>query len=430
MKQKRKKDKSFLHIICENLMRIISIAEVIGLIIGIFFQVCGFGLLRYIQQKWPNRIEGGRIADYCNFVITFATITTAVMVFSYSVLDNNRMGVSNRTVIRYRFGNKLFPACFIISLLRLPVMKILLYIDLKYILCIELLLSSLSQIVIITFVVLSNNMEWVIQSIAENEKKQYIKLFKLQADELKQITPWENPHVQRAMKSTELFSDKANLLDAVFLIPFNVEGSDKETTELKTILDIDMNILYIFYYQNAFGAFSAFSENQDERQRLYTLFYVEIKKLIQETSQYDKKKDPEMEYKVSLAISAILNAALMSRVLEGEAFCIHVLKDVCALLNAELQKQQIIHYFLMLELMNMIDNGKVPIKYLNQLSYVLRHDSGRWLNVFCHSYWNIIVKNCTVNKDDNEVYFWNAVLTLRKKEQSSMLMSYIVQMEE
>lgn len=49
-------------------------------------------------------------------------------------------------------------------------MKILLYIDLKYILCIELLLSSLSQIVIITFVVLSNNMEWVIQSIAENEK--------------------------------------------------------------------------------------------------------------------------------------------------------------------------------------------------------------------------------------------------------------------
>lgn len=69
------------------------------------------------------------------------------------------------------------------------------------------------------------------------------------------------------MKSTELFSDKANLLDTVFLIPFNVEGSDKETTELKTILDIDMNILYIFYYQNAFGAFSAFSENQDERQR-------------------------------------------------------------------------------------------------------------------------------------------------------------------
>lgn len=400
---------------------------------GVGLQASGISLLGWIQQKWPNLIEGGRINDYCNFVITFAAITAAVMIFSYSALDNTRMGVSNRTIMRYRFGSKMVPVCFVINLLRLPTMKIFFYMNLKDVLCMELMWSSISQIIIITFVILSSNTEWVIKRIVKKEAEQYKKLFELQDNNLKQVTPWENPHIQRAMQSNELFSDKANILDAVFMIPFNTIRSTPKTTKLKKVLEVDMNILYIFYYQNAFGAFSVFRKNQDERQRLYTLLYAEIEKIIQEAGKYNQSENkgekPEIEYKASLAISAILNAALMSRVSEAEAFCFYVLNNICATLDARMQKQQVIHYFLMLELMHTIDDGKVPMKYLNQLSHVLKHDDGKWLNVFCYSYWNIIVKNCTVDSKANEIHFWNAVSTLQKKRQASLLMTYIVQME-
>ena len=90
-------------------------------------------------------INGNDLENFQEFVITCSTMTTAVVILCYSIFDSKRLGISNRTIIRYQIGNKTLPIAFFLSLVKLPVFKVCTYLGWKDFLLFELPYSLLIQ---------------------------------------------------------------------------------------------------------------------------------------------------------------------------------------------------------------------------------------------------------------------------------------------
>lgn len=388
--------------------------------------------------KWPMR--GRRVAfeyldNFHEFMITCSTMTTAVVILCYSIFDGKRLGISNRTIVGYRIGNETLPTAFFLSLMKLPMFKICIYCEWKYVLLWELPYSLIIQFAIIAFVTWSSSMNATIKTIAKQEEWQYKKMLDYKWDKwetLDSFSLWKIPHIQQAMTSDELFSDKLRLLKAVF-----EKGQTKEYTYSRMS---ERNALYSFYYNNAYEAFDAVKDNVDERQKLYTFFYSEVGELIEKSKStiFDerinyKEGNPKQEsikigYKLNLAISAIINAAMFSNVKDAEIFSNYLLKEVCSNMDPKLRMRQIVYYFYTLELFYRTNEIKEKAIHIKELCTLIKDEPLECMDMRYYEYWEFITRKCTLDKEFSERVYYDAGLTLKGREQSSVLMLYILQL--
>lgn len=252
---------------------LLIILEIVIAGIAVFLQNSKWLEIMAQSKNWDTLLEilnGNDLENFQEFVITCSTMTTAVVILCYSIFDSKRLGISNRTIIRYQIGNKTLPIAFFLSLVKLPVFKVCTYLGWKDFLLFELPYSLLIQFIIIGFVIRSSSMNVTIKMIAMQEGWQYKKILEYKWgkwEELENLSLWKISHIQQVMESEELFSDKLRLLKAIF-----------EKGELKWYPQMrKRNAFYSFYYHSAYEAFCAVKDNGDERQLLYTFF---IQKLV------------------------------------------------------------------------------------------------------------------------------------------------------
>ena len=386
--------------------------------------------------NWPVTLKKNvfeDLNDFNDFVFTCSTMTTAVVILCYSILDSKRLGISNRTIIRYQIGNMTLPIAFIISLIKLPIFKVCIYLEWEYALIFELPWSLGIQFAIIAFIIRASSMNTTINVIARQENWQYKKILEYEWDKwevLEIFSLWKISHIQQAMSSDELFSDKLRLLKTVL-----------KKEEVKWYSQMSQrNAFYSFYYNNAYEAFCAVKNNLDEQQLLYTFFYSEVGELIETSkgkifderinSKEESSKDEKIkiEYMLNLAVSAIINAAMFSGVRDAEIFSNYMLKEVCSKANPKLRNRQIIYYFYTMELFYRTNKMKVREVYIKELCELIKNESYECMDMRFYEYWEFITRKCTLDKKISEMIYYDAGLTLMGRKQSSVLMLYILQL--
>lgn len=413
---------------------LLIILEIVIAGIAVFLQNSKWLEIMAQSKNWDTLLEilnGNDLENFQEFVITCSTMTTAVVILCYSIFDSKRLGISNRTIIRYQIGNKTLPIAFFLSLVKLPVFKDCTYLGWKDFLLFELPYSLLIQFIIIGFVIRSSSMNVTIKMIAMQEGWQYKKILEYKWgkwEELENLSLWKISHIQQVMESEELFSDKLRLLKAIF-----------EKGELKWYPQMrKRNAFYSFYYHSAYEAFCAVKDNGDERQLLYTFFYSEIGRFIDEAKDIisDKKakckagnnedRKMKIEYMVNLAVSAIMNAALFSGVEESEIFCTYLLEEVCAEMDSKLRNRQIVYYLYTLELL--YRTATIKAVNIEKLCEFLKEEPLECMDMRYYEYWEFITRKCTLDRDFSEMVYYEAGLTLMEKRHASVLMLYIVQL--
>ncbi len=196
-------------------------------------------------------------AECCSFVVTFATITTAVVVLFYSLINSKNFGVPRRTIMYYFVGSIALPLMFISTIIELVILKGFEYREMCVQGSVLAVFSFLKQILVIVLTTLSSSYRFSINRIVAEERWQYKKQRKLDRDEKRYFTAWKTPHISCAMRSDDLFHDKCRLLKKVLWIP--VRSLEKNYRHKKDITECkeDGKYLFDFYYDHTVGAMEA-----------------------------------------------------------------------------------------------------------------------------------------------------------------------------
>lgn len=94
---------------------LLIILEIVIAGIAVFLQNSKWLEIMAQNKNWDTLLEilnGNDLENFQEFVITCSTMTTAVVILCYSIFDSKRLGISNRTIIRYQIGNKTLPIAF------------------------------------------------------------------------------------------------------------------------------------------------------------------------------------------------------------------------------------------------------------------------------------------------------------------------------
>lgn len=355
--------------------------------------------------------------DYCNMVVTYNTILAAAVIFFYSILENRRGGISHRTLIAYSFGSWLIPVLFSVTLLLVPMMYVVksLKLQLTTIACI--LYIFCLQIMIIFVILKSASFNNCIRFISYVEICQY-EILNKEIEKSKYIWLYLVRHLEQVIKSNELTLDKIRVVRSLLWVPFYKKnifwGGFKIQNSAFKYNDLDC--LYRFYYENLTVVFRCLSkeENGAERREIYLVLYEFLEKFGEQYQKLKKcnnrwndcKKRNQGDLKkmcdiYQMVISAIMNAALSSKIAEREAFCNYIFNN--CITDDSILIRQLNLYILFQEAMNAIDisdNAPVNMKgisCLNKWKKLQYKESGSfamfwytWMNLYTIPIWKRI----------------------------------------
>lgn len=392
-----------------------------------------------------------------NLVVAFCTISTAFVVFAYSMMDSKHLGITNRTIIRYRLGRFTVPLMFVISLLKLPGVLMASWSNWNFIFWVESVYIVFSQITVIFLILLSTSVNFCIYSIVREELWQYKRRAKVAEADRKYIETWKIPHVRHAMESGDVFSDKAALMWKILEAPIEhyigykkkIEILNKMETGLfmrcfthfycaYTLRPIRMENLgrrelkdfYDYYYDNLLSAFEALRDNKDEEERnkLYLFLYQFTSMHALPESKAGRgmeEKTDEVSYDMTCIIyGAIMNAAIVSGVDEAVDFCNNIINDMPG--GTKWWQKQVGCYFLVFELIyraNLIRIENIKINGIHGIED-WKYDSEEL--GYDLQYWEMMVSKFSIKKERAKKYFGQAVQTLQKKKTISVAMRYIL----
>lgn len=128
---------------------------------------------------------------------------------------------------------------------------------------------------------------------------------------------------------------------------------------------------------------------------------------------------------IHIATAAVMDAAVMSEVIEAEAFCTYLL-DILYGQENDMAGTQIAYYVLMLQLLsekgssNIISNFK-----FNDLDKFLDNANiDQHINELL-DYWYLITRNCTIETENVHKIFNNTILSLKGESNDALIASYI-----
>lgn len=368
-----------------------------------------------------------RIAqDLGDWILSFTTITVAIFVLCYSVLDAKRLGVSNRTIIRYFLGNKTLPLGIILILVKAPILKIFQSLNWNEILIIEGAWTMVEELTIILFIIISSSMAFHIYIIRYQEAWQYRKGRNLKL--IQSYTYWKLSHVKIIMESDSIFGDKANAIYQILDIPLKEymrqrKAAKEDTYQFYKIISLrEKQYIYNFYYEKTTELFEAVSE-MNETQKLYEIYYEYIYNIIKRIEKDSNSIEGRCCIE-ELIIAAIMNAILMSEISAREEFCRYILVNLLDSVHKQVRRKLCAYYIFSLEFLYR-QNKNVPSKYIVEISSFLSKQQWSRLKAVCLEYWHIIIDQTTVDRRRYMKYFYDAICTLEGKNQNSALMLYL-----
>lgn len=113
------------------------------------------------------------LTAYYELLIATSAIVTATVVLFYTIIDNRRMGIANRMIISYYVGRYVLPVCFfILTLINLPVIRILLDMKRNYMAVTGIVIIFIVQLGIIALILVATSFRCNIYIISKIEQRQ------------------------------------------------------------------------------------------------------------------------------------------------------------------------------------------------------------------------------------------------------------------
>lgn len=369
--------------------------------------------------------EGCRkITDFGDFVITCSTVTAAVVILCYSVLDSKKLGVSMRGVIRNWMGGMFLPEIFMLMLIKLPFLKLWAYSQQDYILYIGCILSLLEQAVMVVFVLISNSMHAVVYTIINEEYKRYKQAFYMEDGDKAAL--YVNVHITQAFESDSFFEDKVWVLKGTLQSPIKHIGK----MHIK-IGEHQQRVIFSYYYENAYGTFQSVENNKLERFKLFDFYYMFVK---EDLNVFNEGGLEEERYVFgAIAVAAILHAAIVSEIEGSVNFCKNILVELYSEYdNRERLEIQIFYFFLSLEILlyttkdsEKIANDIYQSKIIDCLCGLTQGFDVESHFYTLYKFWRLVMRGYTIEECTSAKLYFESYNSLMRLSYNSPMLRYI-----
>lgn len=397
----------------------------IGIPVAIFIIEIILSIFLYSHAEaiiMPLENSAKSIESLCNLIITYGSIMVAIFVLCYSILDLKRLGVSNRTCLRYMLGNITLPLLFIWIMIKIPVIYILNLYGNIYMSYTGIIIVLLEEFLIIVFIVAFSSMKMTIKAIEIQEKWQFRNWFKKNSWYNYILSPESVTHIRKVMESDDFFSDKSEVIKRIIKIPINEFNKTNGHLNGK-----EWTIVYNYYYENAYCMFTVVKESQDEKQKVYNICYEALNNAYNANTEIS---EDEYDHIIHLAVAAVMDAAVMSSISEAEEFCTYIL-NLLYERKKDVARIQTVYFVLMLQLLfEKSKNFNVKKFKLNKIDKL--PDS---VSIDKHIqelliYWHLIVNNSTIETENIDKIFYNTISSLKGESNTAIIALYLIKRKD
>lgn len=262
-------------------------------------------------------------------VLTLSTILGAFIIFYYSSLGYRNYGISNRKIISYTYGSLFIPLVLtinaIIVLYVIYTFYAALYVEF-YSFCSY---SFVLQVFLMAVCIKSSSQAKCYRVLLRIEEEQFqtickafqtverqeinakIHMYQGQEEHRKNLSVY---HIDNIMKHSETLSEKFEILQAILMLPFDVQYEDKMYDQGT----------YSFLYHNMILVVDYLKVHPGETQKLYTAFYENID-LIQKS--FSDKQETQYR-KLAICLSAYFHTLVSKKLNEKYEFFIYIINGI------------------------------------------------------------------------------------------------------
>lgn len=373
----------------------------------------------------------------CTTVTTFSTIITAAVIFYYSVQDNKKVGIPHRRILIYIFGAFFLPVLFVISLANVLVIDFAWCIGYKYTAYYGIVMEYIIIFHIILAILFSTSFKFSLGAICYAEHKQFTELCRYGKNKLKNVTNQKREnilhHMEQAVISSELISDKMELIERLLKIPFTgcglIQAFHGNPKVLFLEQNMDVELIYYFYHENIYSSLVYLGKNGNkmERERLYNSIY-RFLVILTETfnSCYEKADDSRQKFRQEetylITISAFINAVQYSKVDEAEDFCINVINGI---VNMDYRKEVVLYYVIYQEFLYHVQADAIKLSKIEKIGCM----KSSWKQEIdlrrCLKFWDIWSSAVSLGDRNRVSYLMDAVTTMQNNLGRSVIITYI-----
>lgn len=363
-------------------------------------------LLRHINLLLKNSRE-----NICGYIYTLSTVTAAVVVLYYTLQDNHREGIPHRKVVAYFAGSWTIALLFLFENIALIVMSIFssglgLY---------GLIAGTLTlQASILIIIVLSSSSDFCRWNVKRTEYRQFCYLMKYTVTDRQYVWNHLVHHMPQVIAGDDMMFDKAVLVSKLLHVPIlynkKIRQKQDETPAEKRKWKV---LVYEFYFRNLLMSFERLTESSEDCNQMFETIYEFLEQL-------NEKNNLMKEEDCLLVISAILNAAQVSRLSRGEAFCCHVLNK--CIYDIEVKRKQFFIYLLFLDHLYRTEVEKVQMKELSTIEGIKNLKFA--MEDMYVEFWYIWAAQSDIPLKNSIKYLDYALKGLEGKKGASVVMDY------
>lgn len=395
-----------------------------------------------------------------NVVLTLGTILAAAVIFFYSVQDNEKGGIPNRTIMSYTSGSQAVPVLFLTVMVMLPVNYLTFFLGLRYFAWAVALCTYITQMMIIIIILESTSHTYSMYAVCNAEIQQYQKLVELEKMKEEQrkagleagekysfIWIYLLQHIEQVLLSEELITTKLENARYLLRVPYykrevwiwgewiKILGKARERllgtadAGLKIsagrLEDNHLGALYEFYYRNLITVLQHVNqqERREERNKIYLILYDFLEEL---TGLYeDMEESGECRYYYAMTVCGIMNAVMDSNVEESAEFCNYVFNY---LVSENVWQFQMCLYILFQEYLYRVNEDAVrpdALEGMKQPAAWRFEDVSGKDREKCWEFWHIWTVHTTLSESSRDEYLIKAFLTLEEGWNESVPIMYI-----
>lgn len=349
------------------------------------------------------------LTAYYELLIATGAIVTATVVLFYTILDNRRMGVANRMIISYYAGRYVLPLCFMLTLIGLPVIRILLDMKRNYMAEAGIVILFTVQLGIIALILVATSFRCNIYFIGKIEQSQ-LELMLEDGMEDEFLWMYMVHHMESIATAEGIFLEKSQLINKLLKVPLEIRDWKKKQEKKRW-----KRVIYKYYYMNLVGLFRQVREDQG-LEKIYAILYEFAGEMMEGNSGIEPQT-------YLLINSAILNAALDSDAVGKSGFCDNFINQC---VDGQIRNKQIVLFYLFHDLMYRAGHDVINREVVQSLKLAgSLENEVKNMEEDCLAFWEIWCEQYRISRQLKTASFYNAMLTLEGKYGKSYPILYI-----
>ena len=377
--------------------------------------------------------------DFLNVLLTFGTILAAAVIFFYSVQDNRKEGIPNRTIMSYTSGSMTVPVLFLNMVAIIPVSYVTSGFGLEYFVWTGMLFTYVTQMLILWIILKSTSHTYSVHAICNAEIQQYQKLMEIENRALEKgrreypfLWTYLLQHLEQVLMSDEIDTDKLETARRLLRVPYYEKeisiwedpilplgkfrgrrvkfvNTNPKLSSVR-LKENNLKSIYEFYYRNLIPVLRCMGQQKymEERNKIYLILYdflEELKELCDGRNTGSAEKDEEFYDFYVMTICGALNVVMDSNVPESEQFCHYVLNN---LVSKSAWDFQIFLYIRFQEYLLCTNREAVKLTNPGGIKNLDNWDTGKVLHMVerAEEFWTIWVGVTTFPMEQAQRQFW------------------------